>query len=639
MRSASPASQARRDRDRRFAVVAGFTLAGFGIVTLGLLRLQVAEHERYQQLSDVNRVRLEVLRAPRGTILDRNGVLLADSYPSFHIVFRPMPAESTMRARAVVRPEWLERVAMLVESDTATVKHLVRIANRSGQSAVLRRNAPPAVLAAVEENRGELPGLEVTIEPMRRYPHGTLAAHLLGYAGEINDRELADRAEQGYRPGDLIGRSGVERGAEAILRGIDGAEFVVVNAMGKRVATLTEVPPKPPVPGRDLMLTVDLEVQQALEEAMANVGRGAAVALDPRDGGVLGMVSRPIFDPNEFSRGLTHERWRELSSGGANPLLNRAIQGVYPPGSTFKIVTMIAALRQGVARPQTMMHGCVGSWHFGGRSFGCWKPEGHGVLDFIGAIQHSCDVYFYQVGPRLGLERLEEAARALGLGRKTGIDLPQEAGGLMPGTAYYDRKWGAGRSPRGIMLNLAIGQGEILVTPLQLALMAASAAMGGEPLRPHVVRQVGGEGPKIADHAVQAGFPAPPEAWDAVHLGLERVVDSGTGTAARVPGIAVAGKTGTAQNPHGNDHALFVCYAPASSPTIALAFVVENSGHGGSVAAPLAGQVLRRLFLPDSLQPRPQARGAVAARAAAIAPDPARRAIGSSDAPVSGSPR
>jgi penicillin-binding protein 2 len=296
--------------------------------------------------------------------------------------------------------------------------------------------------------------------------------------------------------------------------------------------------------------------------------------------------------------------WRELSKEGANPLLNRAIQGIYPPGSTFKIVTMIAALRNGVARPGTHFQGCNGSYLFGGRAFGCWKPEGHGTLDFLGAIQHSCDVYFYQVGLKLGLPRLEATARALGLGERTGVGLPQENGGLVPSPAWYDRRWGAGKWRKGVLLNLAIGQGEILVTPLQLALMAAEVSGHGRALRPHVILRTG-EDPAVANEKpLHPGLVADRESWDALHEGLAMVVASGTGTAARVPGIEVAGKTGTAQNPHGKDHALFVCYAPAVHPTIALAVVVENSGHGGSVAAPLAGRVLRRLFLPDSLQNR-----------------------------------
>jgi penicillin-binding protein 2 len=597
-----PSIRVRELRESRFRLLAALAAAGFALVTVGLLRLQVVEHERYGMLAKENRVRLEVLRAPRGAIYDRHGELLADSGPAFTILFVPFPAESAHRTAETRTAAWVERVAALADVDTALVRRRVAQANANGQSAVLRRNAPFRVLAAVEEVRGELPGLEVQVEPIRRYPHGSLAAHLLGYAAEINDRELEERAAQGYRPGDLIGRTGVERAYESILRGADGAEFVVVNAMGRRVSTLTEGPPRPPVPGHDLTLTIDLGVQQALEQAMADVERGAAVAIDPRDGGILGLVSRPAFDPNEFSIGLTRERWAELSRGGSNPLLNRAIQGVYPPGSTFKIVTMAAALREGVARPGTRLAPCAGHYVFGGRSFGCWKREGHGSLDFIGALQHSCDVYFYQIGIRLGLDRLEQTARAFGLGARTGVDLPQEGRGLIPDAAYYDKRWGRGGWRKGLLLNLAIGQGELLLTPLQLALMVAEVANGGQPIRPHLVATVRGTRDFHADRPEGAAMKAPAGTWEALRTALEDVVDSGTGTAAKLPGVRVAGKTGTAQNPHGKDHALFVCYAPADDPRIALAVVVENSGHGGSVAAPRAGRALASVLLPDSVR-------------------------------------
>jgi len=335
---------------------------------------------------------------------------------------------------------------------------------------------------------------------------------------------------------------------------------------------------------------------------MKGVERGGAVAIDPRDGGVLGMVSRPAYDPNEFSEGLSWARWRELSSGGANPLLDRVLQGMYPPGSTFKVVSMLAALRYGVATPRTTFAPCTGRYIFGDRSFGCWKPTGHGVLDLIGALQNSCDVYFYQLGPRIGLDHLMETARALGLGERTGVDLPQERRGLIPDAAWYDRRWGAGHWRKGMMLNLAIGQGEILVTPLQLALMAAEVAANGRALRPHVVQSVAEDPQFKVARPEAAGLTADAAVWDAVHTGMERVIDSGTGTVARLPGVRVAGKTGTAENPHGKPHALFVCYAPVDDPQIAIAVVVENVGHGGTYAAPPAAAVLRKVFLPDSLQ-------------------------------------
>jgi penicillin-binding protein 2 len=574
--------------------------AGFTLVAVGLLRLQVVEHEDWKRLSEENRVRLEVLRAPRGAIYDRHGVLLADNRPSFNIVFRPSPAESLQRVRATVGSDWVRRVGELVELDTTQVRGLVLQANRTGQTALLRHSAPFDVLAAVEETRADLPGLEVQIEPMRSYPHGTLAAHLLGYAGQINEVELDSLSDTGYQLGDLIGRAGVERSYEEVLRGRDGAEFVVVNAMGKRVSTLGSTPPRAPEAGHDVTLTIDLRVQQAMEQAMAKVDRGAAVAIDPRDGGILGMVSRPVFDPNEFSQGITYARWREMSEGDAFPLLNRAIQGAYPPGSTFKIVTMLAGLEAGVVRPDTHMAPCTGGYYFGGRVFNCWNKNGHGSLDLISALEFSCDVYFYQLGPRVGLPHLEAAARALGLGSRTGIDLPQERSGLVPSVAFYEKRWGKGHNRPGQMLNLAIGQGELLVTPLQLALLAAEVSMNGRPLRPHVVNSIGGVGPERPGHTPQTGFVTSAANWETVHRAMQLVVDGGTATASRVPGVPVAGKTGTAQNPHGRDHAVYVCYAPADDPKIALAFVIENSGHGGSVAAPMAGAILRSLFAPDT---------------------------------------
>jgi penicillin-binding protein 2 len=336
---------------------------------------------------------------------------------------------------------------------------------------------------------------------------------------------------------------------------------------------------------------------------MAGVERGAGVALDPRDGGILALVSRPSFDPNEFSRGLSFARWRQMSAGGAEPLLDRALQGVYPPGSTFKIITMLAAMRHDVAGPrQHMPVSCAGGYQFGARWFGCWEKRGHGSLDLTGALEHSCDTYFYQTGIKLGLANLSGAARDFGFGERTGIDLPQERRGLMPDDAYYDKRFGAGRWPRGVLLNLAIGQGEILATPLQLAIMVAEAANAGKPVRPHVVKEVRGDPSFRVPPPSHAGIEGSQEEWDAVREAMRRVVESGTARAARVPGVLVGGKTGTAQNPHGDDHALFVAVAPLDSPRIAMAFVIENSGHGGSVAAPMAGHVLRRMFLPDSMQ-------------------------------------
>src|SRR5262245_36121907 len=598
-----PQGLPQRDKDTRFGILAGLAVASFGLVVLGLLRLQVLQHDELARLSEQNLIRLDVIRAPRGAIRDRTGRILADNSPSFDIVYRPAPIESTLRVRTVIASDWLARVSGAIDTDSLDVKRRVLEANRTGQTAVLRRAAPYAVMAAVEESRSELAGIDVQVAPMRRYPSGTLAAQLLGYAGEINDRELAERAEKGYGLGDLIGKTGVERRYEDVLRGEDGAEFVVVNAMGKRVTTLEEGPPKLPIAGQDVTLTLDLTVQRALEVAMAKIERGAAVVLDPRDGSVLAMVSKPEYDPNEFSRGISFARWEELNGNGASPLLNRATQSAYPPGSTFKVVCMLAGLKSDEVQPDSHMPtSCSGAYFYGGRRFGCWEHGGHGSLDLVDALQHSCDVYFYQLGLHLGIDPIEQMARAVGLGERTGIDLPAEAKGLVPNSAYYNRKFHTGKWPKGVLLNLGIGQGELLATPVQLATMTAVVANGGRPVRPHVVLSIQGQKDVKLQKPVETGVVADAAIWDAVHLAMHKVtLPGGTANSSRsVPGMNVAGKTGTAQNPHGNDHALFVCFAPMEKPTLAMAIVAENSGHGSEWAAPVAGALFRQLFLPDT---------------------------------------
>ena len=598
-----PQGLPQRDKDTRFGILAGLAVASFGLVVLGLLRLQVLEHEELARLSQQNRIRLDVIRAPRGSIRDRMGRILADNSPSFDIVYRPAPIESTLRVRTVIASDWLARVSGVIVGDSLDVKRKVQEANRTGQTAVLRRAAPYAVMAAVEESRSELVGIDVQVAPMRRYPWGSMAAQLLGYAGEINDRELEERADKGYGLGDLIGKTGVERRYEDVLRGVDGAEFVVVNAMGKRVTTLEEGPPRLPVAGHDVTLTIDLQVQRALETAMSKIERGAAVVLDPRDGSVLAMISKPEYDPNEFSRGISFDRWKALNSNGAFPLLNRATQSAYPPGSTFKVVCMLAALKGGSVEPDTHMPtSCSGGYYYGGRRFGCWEHGGHGSLNLVDALQHSCDVYFYQLGLRLGLDPIEQMAHAVGLGERTGIDLPAEAKGLVPNSQYYNQHFHTGKWPKGVLLNLGIGQGELLTTPVQLATMTAVVANGGHAVRPHVVQSVAGQSGFKLPRPVEPGVVASSEVWDAVHLAMHKVtLPGGTANSSRsVPGMNVAGKTGTAQNPHGNDHALFVCFAPMEKPTLAMAIVAENSGHGSEWAAPVAGALFRQLFLPDT---------------------------------------
>ncbi|MBD3162532.1 MAG: penicillin-binding protein 2, partial [Candidatus Eisenbacteria bacterium] len=459
----------------------------------------------------------------------------------------------------------------------------------------------------------------VRAEPARRYPHGSLAAHLIGYVGEVSEEEIARGiGERPYRRKDLIGRTGVEAAYEEELRGIDGIETVGIDALGRRTNLFGELPSTPAIRGNDLLLTIDLDLQRAAEQALDSVPSwlepdlaeppgprpGALVALDPRNGEILAMASRPTFDPNRFVRGLSAEQWRRLSGAGF-PLLNRAIQSSYPPGSTFKTITALAGLEIGGIDPtRPMPRSCIGYLPFGNRRFRCWKRQGHGSLALRAAIVQSCDVYFYQLGMLLGTERMMDYAGACSLGAPTRIDLPQERTSLIPTVEWYLRERGARPVP-GAALNLSIGQGDLLLTPLALARSMAAIATDGSLHVPRVVRGVLGRDartvPVLSDEPVTIGrVPASDAHLRVVRDALEGVVMDlrGTGKRARVGSIRVAGKTGTAQNPHGDDHALFFGYAPAEAPEILVVVVLERSGHGGAIAAPVAQRVLEAALAP-----------------------------------------
>jgi penicillin-binding protein 2 len=366
----------------------------------------------------------------------------------------------------------------------------------------------------------------------------------------------------------------------------------------------------------DIVLTVDLELQRIAEAALDNQRSGAVVVLDPRDGAVLALASRPGYDPNLFSVGLSPEQWHELHSNPLHPLMDRATQALYPPGSTMKILTAAAALEEGIANPSTTMDVCTGAYRFGTRLFHCWRPQGHGTLTLLDAIQGSCDIYFYQLGLRLGVDRMARYAQKFGLTSVTGFELPGERPGFYPTTQWYDKTYGRRGWGKGVQLNLAIGQGEILVTPIELATFVAAVANGGKLYQPYVVatqvsdrkdaQAVKGPGhrkPRAVLELSAATISTLKQAMEAAVSG-----PIGTGRLASVPGIRVAGKTGTAQNPHGRDHALFVGFAPVEAPEIAFAVVVENAGHGGSMAAPVAADIMKRYFhVSDTLRTPVQA--------------------------------
>jgi penicillin-binding protein 2 len=431
---------------------------------------------------------------------------------------------------------------------------------------------------------------------------------VLGYVGQINAGELKVRADLGYRIGDYIGKMGIEKELDAELKGRDGFQQMEVDSLGRGIKVLSSIPP---IPGHSVTLTIDLALQQAAEDALAGLA-GAVVAIDPRDGSVLAAASSPPLDPNQFSHGLSQEEWGSLSGDPRHPLQNRIIQAQYPPGSVFKIVTAIAALETGAVTPQTSFT-CRGALRYGNRDFRCWKKSGHGEVSLHRALVESCDVYFYQVGLKTGIDEIARYARALGLGSGTGIELGNEAAGLIPDSAWKRRArgepWYSGET-----LSAAIGQGYDLVTPLQAALLAASVANGGTVYRPRLVRRVvDGDGNVVRESAavVERTASLGAETLAAVRRGLWGVVNEGggTGAAARIAGLGVAGKTGTAQVVRMpakgerqsaaarqiKDHAWFVCFAPEGDPKIAVAAIVEHGGHGGSESAPIARRLLYEL--------------------------------------------
>jgi len=588
----------RRERTLTIAVVGIFAL-----VLLRLFVLQVLEGSRYRELSEENRIRVEVLTAPRGEIRDRKGRLLADCVPSFTVTLDPFDKSYT---RAPARLDsTLRALGPILDVDPAELRDKIQRERKISFLPIrLRRNVDLKTVAFVSEHRDRLPGVQVESEPLRRYPLGDMGSHLLGYVGEISDKELADPAYGDYLSGDLIGRMGIERKYEKLLRGQDGKRFVEVNALGRKGDFLGEKHPVLPKRGTDLTLTIDLDIQRAAENAFEPGARGAVVAIDPRNGEVLALASKPNYDPNEFSTGITQERWNELSGGGNYPLFNRAIQAAYPPGSTLKPFTALAGLEAGAITAGTYFaQTCTGEFRFGSRLFGCWKHDGHGTLAVHDAIVRSCDVYFYQLGIRIGLDRLAAFMTKLDLSERTGIDLPQERRGLFPDQAWYDKHYGTGRWSRGVILNLAIGQGEVNLTPVKLAQLAAFLANGGTLWKPHLIREIGTVGmPRsdAADDSLRRFVAVSERSLDTVRSAMASVVSDpqGTGGQARLDSVTVAGKTGTAQNPHGKDHALFICFAPVESPRIAMAILVENAGHGSTAAAPIARKVLEAFFHP-----------------------------------------
>jgi len=573
------------DRDflLRVGLFRAIVIGLFLVLLFNLFVMMVPRHAYYKSQALENRQDRFRVRAPRGRIFDRHGTLLADNlYIADIVIPRTCLTAEGPDSTLTRLMDWF---------DLPFERTLERLAEqkRRPRSLVLVRNASMAQISAVEERGRELPGVRVEARSRRRYLFGPLFAHMIGYVGEVGQADLdTTGAWTGYHLGDNIGKQGLEAALEDVLRGGSGVKLEEVNASGRVVGReavwLREVEP-----GGDLTLSISLPLQQVMAEAIGD-RPACGVALSIATGEVLAAYSYPSFDPNLLTVSISENQWSQLVNDPAKPFFNRVVKAVYPPASLYKPVTSLAALQNQLVGRETYLESCRGGWEFGNRYFRCWKHSGHGDVNHLQAIVESCDTYFYQLALRLEIDQLAAAARSFGLGRTCTRLFSDEAAGNVPDAAWYDRRF-EGRWTRGVILNNAIGQGELLVTPIQMAVLVARLASSGRMPEPEFVLIP----PQPTARPDPLPFREADLSW--VRGALRETVARGTGKAASVPGVSVAGKTGTAQNPHGDDHAWFMCFAPAENPEVALAVIVENAGHGSSEAAPVAAQWLKAYFI------------------------------------------
>lgn len=557
----------------------------FIIILLYLFFLQVVRGVHFYRVSEENSTQLYIDRSPRGFIYDVNGNILCRNKPIPKVLFYPFARSSK------ISDDDIRKIERLIPGSS---KKLLN-AYKSKNTVCLAEDITRETMFKLMEQGTRLPGISVVMESNRDYPEGNLACHLLGYVGEIEQRELRYLSSRGYKQGDILGKMGIEKRYDSYLRGKDGGLMVESDADGQHLNIVERIKPEE---GNDLYLTLDMELQRIVEKEFDRMGySGAAVVLDPRTGAIRALASRPAFDPNAFVGScddVVEERKQYLFDESL-PLYNRAIQGQYPPGSVFKIITAVTALAEESVDIEKK-HRCNGEFRLGRRTFKCWKEEGHGEMNFLSGIENSCNVYFYSLGLKLGAEVIVDYAQKFHLGKPTDIDLPSEKKGFLP-----DRAWTKKTSAllKGDTVNIAIGQGYLDVTVLQLAVMVSAVANRGVIWQPYLVEKIINNKSDVVINETKPfradRFELPDDVWDTLEEGLLRVVGSGTGRAASVRDVNIAGKTGTAQNPHGDDHAWFVAYGPVESPEFVIVVFVEHGGMGGGIAAPVAGRILRRM--------------------------------------------
>ncbi len=599
---------------KKVRVFAILVVISFLCLWMRIWYLQILKWQYLTGLSESNRVRMVTLPANRGMIKDRNGETLVSIRPAFNLYLIPEDVSELDSS--------LDKLSQIISFDREKLKKEMR-RSKAFEEVLIKGDISREEVAFVEENNMSLPGIQIKAEPLRNYVHNSLASHTLGYLGEISKASLERDKGASYRQGDFVGKNGLENIYEITLRGKKGYKEVEVDVSGRELKTLRKLPPQS---GNNLVLTLDVRVQQELEKlisgTMEKVLNGSVVVMKVQTGEIIAIASNPSFDPNMFAAGISPENWNTLVNDEWHPLQNRSIHGQYPPGSTYKIVTAIAGLEEGIIKPDTSIF-CPGHFKLGRGRYRCWKKSGHGSVNLHDALVQSCDVYFYTIGHRLGIDTIAKYAKRFGLGSPTRLGLSQEKKGLIPTTRWklLNKKepWLLGET-----ISASIGQGYNLVTPIQQASMISAVANGGVLLKPYLVKRI--EEPE--GHSQNEFFPkivgqlgVAPENLAQIRKALRDVVNGARGTAkrSRLKNIIVSGKTGTAQvvRMKSNeelekdeaipvkyrDHAWFVAFAPYEKPEIAVSVIIEHGGHGGATAVPIAGAVLKKYFelYPPSL--------------------------------------
>ena len=613
--SGTETSDAIKKKIRIFAIL---VVVSFLCLWMRIWYLQILKWQYLTGLSEDNQVRIVALPASRGMIKDRNGETLVSIRPAFNLYLTPEDARNLDSS--------LDKLAQRISLDREKLKKKIA-QTKSFKEVLIKGDIPREEVAFVEENNMSLPGIRIRAEPLRNYVFNNLASHTLGYLGEISKASLERLKDPAYRQGDFVGKNGLENIYESLLRGKKGYKEVEVDVSGRELKTLRKLPPES---GNNLILTLDVKIQEELEKLMTETAEqnmnGSVVVMKVQTGEIIAITSKPSFDPNKFAAGISPKNWRDLVTDEWHPLQNRSIHGQYPPGSTYKIVTAIAGLGEGVIKPDTSIF-CPGHFKLGRGRYRCWKKSGHGFMNLHDALVQSCDVYFYTIGHRLGIDTIAKYAKRFGLGRSTRLGLSREKKGLVPTTQWklLNKKepWQLGET-----ISASIGQGFNLVTPIQQVIMMAAVANRGILLKPYLVKRI--EGPE--GQLRQEFFPeiigqigVDPDHLEQVRMALRDVVNGarGTGKKSRLKNIIVSGKTGTAQVVRMKsdeelekgeaipvkyrDHAWFVAFAPYEKPVLAVAIIVEHGGHGGATAGPIAGKIFKKYFKlyppPSSAQP------------------------------------